>query len=567
MVDTVDILLVNPACLDDRINPEDAGVIPIGLYYIAALLIENGYDTSIINLADLSEDPVFVFSQTVAKTKPDVIGFSITNPTRWCAIECAAAAKQLKGDTTIVFGGPAATFMPEHLFDACPALDIIVPGEGEYPFLDLVNAVTGTPVPLEQIDGLIFKKNGRLVKTRRRASVENLDSLVHPSKYFTYQHLAMSRGCPGFCTFCGSPKFWGSRQVRAHSPQWFADEIIRLAEKGITHFYISDDTFTADKERVLAFCRIIRDTGLKITWNAISRVDAVDEQILAKMRTAGCIQISYGVESGSRTIRKTLGKPTPDERIIRAFELTRFYGILPRAYFIYGSPGETRETIQDSVRLMDRIKPLSAVFYMLVVFPGTHLYQTAVQKKKINEDIWHQKIEDLPWFEVDDSLDFKQVKQFGDLLRNSFYNRITAFAETIKLIDDKTFYPYHADFLSRLAMTFSHGEYAEDSRIETSFNAAKVLFERSLAYAPNVRGYLGYAMLLQKMRQFDNAIKILEKGLALWPGQTDLCICKGVCLMNAGQFQNALLVFKELDHLPETHHYIHICQQQLAGPT
>ncbi|OGR12830.1 MAG: B12-binding domain-containing radical SAM protein, partial [Desulfobacula sp. GWF2_41_7] len=517
----------------------------------------------ILNLADTEEDPVNVFSKAVEARMPDVIGFSVMNPNRWNAIDCAKAAKKINPDIVIVFGGPAPTFLFKHLFSACPEIDFIIKGEGETGFLELLNRLeTGTRDSFEEIPSLVQKKDGTIVETSLGTPIEDLDTLVHPSKYFKFQHLAMSRGCPGYCTFCGSPKFWGNRKVRFHSAEWFAHEMEALAKKGVTHFYISDDTFTMDKPRVLEFCRLITEKGMNVTWNAISRVDYVDADILLAMRTAGCIQISYGVESGSEKIRKTLGKPIDREKIIAAFSMTRACGILARAYFIYGSPGETKDTIQESIDLIRIIRPLSAIFYMLVIFPGTFLYQSAKEKKLVSDDFWHQRIEDVPWFEIDNTLDFKKVKAFGDALRTAFYNNLDLFSQNLDLVDKKELYAFHADFLSRLAMTFSHGEYAADPRVKNQSDTAARLFEQALSYAPDTRAFLGLAMQKQKIRDFDGAMAILEKAMIDFPAHKDLNLCMGICLMNKGRFKTALTFFKPFKDFPDIRHYIQICQKK-----
>lgn len=567
------IVLVNPACLDERISGEDARIVPIGLYYIAAQLLDKGFGTAILNLADLgSKNPADHFTRIITEQKPDIIGFSVINPNRWNAIDCAKAAKKILPDTHIVFGGPCPTFLADHLFKVCPELDTIVKGEGELSFAALVNAIENQ-TSKDTIPGLVFRKGPALFQTPKKDLVQDLvqdlDTLVHPSTYFTFQHLAMSRGCPGKCTFCGSPKFWNHKTIRFHSPQWFAQEIQTLFKKGVTHFYISDDTFTMDKNRVLALCELLIQKKLPITWNAISRVDYIDEDIVYAMRKAGCIQISFGVESGSPQIRKTLGKPIDQQKIIAAFSLVASYGILPRAYFIYGSPGETQKTIQESMTLWKAIKPLSAIFYMLVIFPGTHLYAKMVQKNQITDDIWHKKIEDLPWFEMDDHLDFKTVKAFGDQLRTQFYSCLEDFAKTLELVDKKDLYPFHADFLSRLAMTFSHGEYSNHPLIKTPDDTAVFLYEKALSYAQDARAILGLAMLFQKKKQFDTAIAHLQKGLALWPQNPDLNICMGVCLMNKQQFAAALSCFEKWHSAHGVNYgidpYINICNHHLEG--
>ena len=125
------------------------------------------------------------------------------------------------------------------------------------------------------------------------------------------------------------------------SLEYFVDQLERLYRNGVGFFYFSDDTFMVKKDRVIEICKKIIERDLKISWAAISHVDYVDEAVLFWMRKAGCTQISYGVESGSEKIRKLLNKNIQTDQIKKAFSLTTRYGILSRAYFIYGCQGET----------------------------------------------------------------------------------------------------------------------------------------------------------------------------------------------------------------------------------
>jgi anaerobic magnesium-protoporphyrin IX monomethyl ester cyclase len=563
----VKTLFVNPMCLDRRVTDTDAQVVPVGLYYLAAQILDAGLDAAILNLArEEITDADAVFATALTAQKPDVIGFSVTNPTRFSAMSLAGAAKKMLPHAVIVFGGPAATFMADHLMSACQALDFIVTGEGESACLALVKALAENDRhAARKIPGLVFRTDNALQNTGPGPLIPDLDQLAHPSRYFALQHLAMSRGCPGTCTFCGSPKFWGTRNVRFHSPDWFFAEIQTLAHKGISHFFICDDTFTMDRDRVIRLCQKIINADLSITWNAISRVDYVDPDLLAWMRKAGCIQISYGVESGSDAIKKRLGKPIANHLAIQAFQHTAAHGIVPRAYFIYGSPGETRDTIQQSMDLLRQLAPLGAVFYMLVLFPGTRLYDHAAQNGRVKEEIWHRKIEDLPWFELDDTLDFSQVKAFGDALRRAFYTNVSDFATGVELTDDPSLYQFHADFLSRLAMTFSHGAYAEDDRINDPDGTARILYQKALFFHPDLRAYLGLGMLLQKQKQFDYAIQILDQGLEHFAGNKDLSLCKGICLMNQNKFAAALACLSPFEQFADVRHYLAICQKKLEN--
>lgn len=138
--------------------------------------------------------------------------------------------------------------------------------------------------------------------------------------------------------------------------------------------------------------------------------------------------------------------------IHKAFALTRKYGILPRAYFIYGSPGESWDTIQQTVDLINQIKPLSVIFYILDIFPGTALYSELKQKRNITDEIWLKHIEDIMYFETDSRMTSYLILAFGQKLRSSFYENLSRFMETIELIDKKEFYELHADFLSRMGL-------------------------------------------------------------------------------------------------------------------
>jgi len=337
------------------------------------------------------------------------------------------------------------------------------------------------------------------------------------------------------------------------------EEMALLIQRGITHFFVSDDTFTMDRVRVLDVCRQIHERQLVCTWVAISRVDFIDEEILFHMRRAGCIQISFGVESGSETMRKTLGKPFKTKRIVQAFEMTRAFGMMPRAYIIYGSPGETPDTINETLELIEQIKPLSLVSYMLVVFPGTGLYNDLVSRGQLSSDVWTEKIEDIPWFQLDPNLDLEQVGNFGEKIRNIFFSRVQQYALDIKLVDNRDLYTCHADFLSRLAMTFSHGDYSRHPRVKNPLKTAEILYDRALSYAPDARAYLGFGMLHQSQRHFDKAVALMEKALKHFGENKALNICMAVSLMNLGRFAHAMPFLEKFKDHGDVKPYMDAC--------
>jgi len=556
------ILLVYPYWLEERNNTEDVVVPPIGMYYLGAVLKENNYDVEILNWCKINETPEKI-GEILLEKKPDVIGFSILQANRWGGVEIAEIAKQIDPEVKIVFGGVSATFLWKHFLTHFPEIDYVVMGEGEYTFLHLIRCIEKKEdAHIGNIRGIAFKKNGKVVRTKPAEYIQDLDQLPVPAKYFEYQHLSLTRGCPGKCTFCGSPKFWG-RKVRFHSVNYFVEELELLYKKGINFFYFSDDTFSINKKRVIEICKKILKKNLKITWNAISRVNYMSEEVLSWMRKAGCIQISYGIESGSEKIRAYLNKQITTVEIEKAFDSTLKYGILPRAYFIYGSPGETRKTIQESIDLIKKIKPLVIYSSVLSLFPGTALYSQYKKKSKLSEDIWLNRIEDIKYFETDAKLSREAVISFGKILRTTYYELLPAIVEAIELIDEKEFYPMHADFFSRLGMTFDHGDYALNEYIKGKDDIAEKLYIKTLNYHPDSRAYLGLGILNQKKRAYHESVQILSKGVEHFPDNEQLSLCLGISHMNLGAFETALSFFLKFQHSKQTLGFIINCYNAL----
>jgi radical SAM superfamily enzyme YgiQ (UPF0313 family) len=533
------ILLIYPYCLEDRLRTEDISVVPQGIYYVASVLKTHRYDVEILNWYNINKTPQKI-SEILQEKKPDIIGLSIVHANRWGGIDIARAAKQIDPGIRIVFGGIGATFLWQHFLTHFPEIDYVVIGEGEYSFLKVIQCIEKKDEhKIKKIKGVAFRKDGKVVRTTPAQAIGSLDEFPNPAKYFIYQHLSLTRGCPGACTFCGSPQFW-NRQVRFHSTGYFVDTLERLYQKGITFFYFSDDTFTINKKRVVEICKKILERNLKITWFAISRVDFINEEILHWMRKAGCLQISYGVESGSEKIRKSLNKDISTAQIKEAFSLTVKYGILARAYFIYGCPGESWTTIQETVDLMCEIKPLSVIFYILDIFPGTTLYEDYKRKFNVSDDIWLNRVEDIMYFETDPELSQELILAFGQKLRASFYEKLPAFVKALDLIDDKELYSFHADFYSRLAMTFDHGDYAAVEAIQGKTKVAEDLYNKSISYCPNSRAYLGLGIIKQRNASYEESIQILSKGVDYFPDDEQLNVCLGVSYMNIGAYRKAL---------------------------
>lgn len=557
----VKILLAYPYCLEKRSHEENVAAVPIGLYFVAALLRENGYDTEVVNwqLQDRSPQAVRAF---LAEKKPDVLGLTILQANRLGGLEIAAAAKELNPMVHVVLGGVSATFLWEHFLTHYPQVDYVVPGEGEQPFLNLVRCLEQGGDPAE-VRGVALRGPDGPALTPGAEPVKRLDDLPDPARHFTFNHLALTRGCPGNCTFCGSPRFWG-RKVRFHSAKYFVDQMERLRKRGVNFFYVSDDTFTFNKKLVVEICRLIIERKLDVTWQAISRADCVSAEMLRWMRLAGCVQISFGVESGSEKIRRFMNKRISAEQIRKAFDLTASHGILPRAYFIYGSPGETRKTIGQSIDLIREIKPLICLFHVLSVFPGTKLYDDYLQQTGLNDDIWLSEIEDVMYFQSDSKLSEEFMAESRERLHSAYADNLPEFIRDIHLVDDPELYFHHADFCSRLGMTLERGELADLEGLERRSELAAGLYEKALEYAKHPRAYLGLGMQLQGRRNYEAALETVGKGLEAFPENRPLILCQGVNLMNMGRFGDALEMLAPISGQPDAAGLIKACRDALG---
>jgi radical SAM superfamily enzyme YgiQ (UPF0313 family) len=557
----LNIALIYPPFLEERVHKEEVGAVPMGLFFLAARLKADGHAVDVFNWHDLEPNPETIRRYLTALA-PDLVGFSILQANRWGGLDIAGIAKALNPEIHTVFGGVGATFLWAHLLEHFPQVDTVVVGEGERSFPGLVRALAAGG-PMAAIPGIAYRKAGRPVFTGPAEPVRDLDSLPNPAEYFAYAHLSLTRGCPADCRFCGSPRFWG-RRVRSHSADYFVAQMVRLCERGVRFFFVSDDTFTLKRDRVIEVCKKIIGQNLDITWSAISRVDAVDEAMLVWMRRAGCIQISFGVESGDAGIRRQLGKKLTDAQIQRAFDLTAKVGILPRAYFIYGCPGESRATIDATLSLIEKIKPLAAIFYILDIFPGTALYDDYLARTGATDDIWLERMEDILYFETDPALSKGDVLAFGKTLRDGFHNRLSRFALDLELVDDPDLYALHADFLSRLALTFDQGDYSRIEAIPDREKTAEMLYRRALSWAPDARAFLGLGAMHQRNRALLESIEILSRGLKSFPNSEELHICLAVSLMNTGEFTRALEHLVPYEDNPQAIQIIIACHRALG---
>jgi anaerobic magnesium-protoporphyrin IX monomethyl ester cyclase len=558
------VALIYAPWLEERASTEDVEHPPIGLWYVAAAAKAAGHDVTVCDWHSLGRSPAKV-EAALREMAPDALGFSVLMANRHGALDIARRAKALLPNAVTVFGGPAPTFMWDSFLTRHPQVDYVIRGEGELPFVALLERLASGDPERADLPALAWRRDGKPTANPCPPPVEDLDSLPDPAEHFSFRHVVLSRGCPGKCTFCGSPRFWGGR-VRSHSPEYFVTQMQRLVEQGATHLYVSDDTFTADKQRVRRVCELIAERGLKVEWNAISRVDAVDQETLTLMRRAGCIQVSFGVESGSDKVRRLLNKRFTAGQAEAAFAAAHRAGLLARAYFIYGTPKDSEASIRDNLALIRRLKPLVVHFFVLTLYPGSALFDRYREQFSIPDSVWDQPMEDLKYFELDPGLPQRKVAEWGRAMKAEHFRLIPQFAQNLELDEDPSLAPLHAEFLNRLAQTFLQGDFAANPAIPDKHKTAALLLERSLRLSPTAEAYRALGALLQEHKRYMESGHILATGHLRFPQDAQLAMALAVSLMNQGHFAAALTYLRPLSRLPQALHLSAVCLHHSGDP-
>jgi anaerobic magnesium-protoporphyrin IX monomethyl ester cyclase len=370
-------------------------LLPVGLGYINAVLRSAGWES---RLANLSNSGWKAIDSLLAAERPDILGVSQFTHNRCESLRLAELAKKLNPRCFVVFGGPHATPRFRELLAGHRSVDAVVMGEGEGTFLDLVGCLAVDRSHLPAVPGLALRCGDEIVTTPPRPPLAELDLLPIPAAFYDnafgvdprrqLEFIITSRGCPAACRFCSSPRFWG-KSLRFRSPRSIVDEIRLIRDRyGLIYFSIRDDTFTADRERVMEFCRLLREEKVYILWNCQSRVNAVDEEMLCWMKRAGCECVQFGVESGSPKVLRELGKQITPELVRCAATASRRAGINLSIYLITGVPGEAEDDLRATLRLIEEIRPADGQVSPLAYYPGTALFENGVKAGSIKGDLF-----------------------------------------------------------------------------------------------------------------------------------------------------------------------------------
>lgn len=348
--------------------------IPYGLLSLAAQAWRAGHVVKVLNLSAHTWSSV---QRTIEHLNADVVGMSCWTANRRGVHLTAKLIKDKSPNTHVTVGGPHITALGRSYLEHYPAIDSAIVGEGELTFLELLDRLE-RGVSLEGLAGAWVRAGARIPELLPRPAVAILDQLESPHRHFPTHIVMTSRGCPWACTFCGAESSWG-RGFRPFSVERVLDDLEAALERTkVRIVLIKDDTFTTNRDRVLALCRGIRDRNLRFLWSCDTRVDVLREDLVREMRLAGCERLSLGVESGSQQILKAINKKITVQQILDATEVARRYGVRARFFMMLGNRGETLQTFHETLGFLEKARPHQYIFSCLSIYPGTKDFQDAI---------------------------------------------------------------------------------------------------------------------------------------------------------------------------------------------
>ncbi|MEO1241709.1 MAG: magnesium-protoporphyrin IX monomethyl ester anaerobic oxidative cyclase [Pseudomonadota bacterium] len=373
---------------------------PAWVAYLAGAAKKAGFDD--IHFVDamtnhLDDDALH---ERLVELAPDVVGVTAITPSIYTAERVLEIAQEAAPDAVRVLGGVHATFMYKQVLSEAPQVDVIVRGEGEEIFVNLLRAIDAGAFKQAryEIKGLAFQSEGKIIATPAAPTVKEIDdispdwSLLEWEKYI-YVPLGkrvaipnMARGCPFTCSFCSQWKFW--RDYRVRDPKKVVDEIERLVEDHDVGFFIlADEEPTINRKKFIAFCEelIARDLPKKIKWGINTRVTDIlrDEELLPLYRKAGLVHVSLGTEAAAQLKLDRFNKETKVEDNRRAIELLRKADIFTEAQFIVGLDNETPETLEETYQMAKDWNPDLANWSMYTPWPFTPLFQELGDKVEV----------------------------------------------------------------------------------------------------------------------------------------------------------------------------------------
>jgi radical SAM superfamily enzyme YgiQ (UPF0313 family) len=360
-------------------------------------MVPDGMSVRIID-AIAEEMSLDTFLEEIRKEKPRFYVSYITGTT--FAVDARGVQEAKRQGATTVAIGTHVSAVPGNTLELIPELDCVIRHEPEATFREIIDRVSAGQ-NLDGCAGVAYRDGaGQVVLTPDRPLVKSLDLLPIPKQHLLpldkykmpflgnrYVWVLTNRGCPYSCTYCFEGVVWG-KSVRYRSAESIYQELVYLAEHNVRNVLFLADLFTYNRKGVLELCDLIIQRGLKVRWTCNSRVDTLDEEMLVKMKQAGCWLIAFGIESGSQAVLDNVKKDAQVEDAVRTINLCHKHGVKTWGYFILGLPGENRQTVRETIDLSKRLPLDIALFHVAMPYAGTEFYFQAVANGWLNTYDW-----------------------------------------------------------------------------------------------------------------------------------------------------------------------------------
>lgn len=376
-------------------------VLPLGMAFVARAVEDTGHKVSQINLmAEL--EALKSLEEQIHNFQPDVIGISVRNIDDQASVQPRFLLDPVKdivstcrqnSDAKIVLGGAGYSIFPLHALNYLDA-DMGIQGEGEQSFVTLLDRIENNE-DVSNIPGLYHAEQNF---GNPPATCEKIDQNAYPQPgkhIFTLKDIGdeiiwlpfqTRRGCPMDCSYCSTPLIEG-RITRKRDPNQIIEAMTAYVSAGFDHFFFVDNTFNLPPGYSKDLCDKIIQSKLDITWRGILYPWKVEKELIEKMAASGCAEVSLGLESGSNIILKKMNKQYRTKDIRRVSALLKECGIRRMGFLLFGGPGETRETVQESLEFVDSLAlEMVKVTVGLRIYPGTELASHARQNGNIPSD-------------------------------------------------------------------------------------------------------------------------------------------------------------------------------------
>lgn len=415
---------------------------PIWLAYAAGVLEQEGHQVALVDAPARGLDRPAVLARA-AELAPDLIVVDTSTPSIYNDAAIAGALKEQHPQAFVVLVGTHVSALPEDSLALDARIDAVARREYDWILRDVARALAAGQDP-RTVAGLSFRNgDGTVAQNPDYALIQDLDTLPFAGQVYR-RHLRIEdyfyaitrypvisvitgRGCPHGCAFCVYPQTMHGRGYRLRSVESVLEEFRYIARElpQVREIFIEDDTLTVDRARCHALCQALSAAGLGLTWTANARAD-VDYETLVLMKQAGCRLLCVGFESGAQPVLDQMGKRITLERMLQFSQDARRAGILVHGCFIVGHPGDTWETVQQTLRWAKKLNPDTVQFYPLMVYPGTRAYRWVEEQgyltttdfgRWLTPEGLHNCVVDQP------GLPAKELVSFCDQARRAFYLR------------------------------------------------------------------------------------------------------------------------------------------------